>query len=178
MSSLVDLLRASAAQFGPLPAIHFQGRTTTHAAFGQATDRFAAGLAARGIAPGDRVGLYCVNSDAFAIAYFGILIAGATVVPVNLLLNPKEVAYILKDAGVKALVYFEAFAEAVKGSSPRSQVSRSKFASGPRTRCRTSRFPICWRPPGRSPSRRSTRPRIWPPFSTPPARPGTQRARC
>ena len=46
------------------------------------------GLAARGIAPGDRVGLYCVNSDAFAIAYFGILKAGATVVvPVNLLLN-------------------------------------------------------------------------------------------
>jgi long-chain acyl-CoA synthetase len=113
MSSLVDLLRASAAQFGPLPAIHFQGRTTTHAAFGQATDRFAAGLAARGIAPGDRVGLYCVNSDAFAIAYFGILKAGAMVVPVNLLLNPKEAAYILKDAGVKALVYFEAFAEAV-----------------------------------------------------------------
>ena len=60
-----------------------------------------------------RVGLYCVNSDAFAIAYFGILKAGATVVPVNLLLNPKEVAYVLKDAGVKALVYFEAFAEAV-----------------------------------------------------------------
>ena len=71
MSLLVDLLRASVAQFGPLPAIHFQGRTTTHAAFGQATYRFAAGLAARGIAPGDRVGLYCVNSDAFAIAYPG-----------------------------------------------------------------------------------------------------------
>ena len=121
MSSLVDLLRASAAQFGPLPAIHFQGRTTTHAAFGQATDRLAAGLVARGIEPGDRVGLYCVNSDAFAIAYFGILKAGATVVPVNLLLNPKEVAYILKDAGVKALVYFEAFAEAV--NAIKSQVS-------------------------------------------------------
>jgi long-chain acyl-CoA synthetase len=114
MSSLVDLLRASAAQFGPLPAIHFQGRTTTHAAFGQATDRFAAGLATRGIAPGDRVGLYCANSDAFAIAYFGILKAGATVVPVNLLLNPKEVGYILKDAGVNALIYLEAFAEAVR----------------------------------------------------------------
>ena len=38
-----------------------------HAAFGQPTDRFRPGLAARGIAPGDRVGLYSVNSDAFAI---------------------------------------------------------------------------------------------------------------
>ena len=112
--SLVDLARASARTYGDLPAIVFDGRTTTHAAFDQITDRVAAGLAARGIVPGDRVGLYCVNSDAFAFAYFGILKAGATVVPVNLLLNPKEVAYILNDAGVKGLIYFEAFAEAVK----------------------------------------------------------------
>jgi len=112
--TLVDLARASARTYGPLPAIVFGGRTTTHAVFDQLTDRVAAGLAARGIQPGDRVGLYCVNSDAFAFAYFGILKAGATVVPVNLLLNPKEVAYILNDAGVKGLIYFELFAEAVK----------------------------------------------------------------
>ncbi|HMP77473.1 MAG TPA: long-chain fatty acid--CoA ligase [Kiritimatiellia bacterium] len=118
--SLVDLARASARTYGDLPAIVFNGRTTTHAAFDQISDRVAAGLAERGIGPGDRVGLYCVNSDAFAFAYFGILKAGATVVPVNLLLNPKEVAYILKDAGVKGLIYFELFAEAVK--SLRDQV--------------------------------------------------------
>ncbi len=112
--SLVDLARASARTYGNLPAIVFDGRITTHAAFDQHTDRVAAGLAARGIQPGDRVGLYCINSDAFAFAYFGILKAGATVVPVNLLLNPKEIAYILNDAGVKGLLYFELFAEAVK----------------------------------------------------------------
>ena len=62
---------------------------------------------------GDRVGLYCINSDAFAIAYFGIVKAGAVVVPINLLLNPKEIAFILSDAGAKALCYFEAFAKVV-----------------------------------------------------------------
>jgi long-chain acyl-CoA synthetase len=114
MSSLVDLLRENARTHGPQSAIVFQGRTTTHATFDQVTDCVAAGLASRGIAPGDRVGLYCINSDFFALAYFGILKAGATVVPINLLLNPKEVAYILRDAGAKALIYHEAFAEAVK----------------------------------------------------------------
>lgn len=97
----------------------------THAEFGRLTDRVAAGLAERGIGPGDRVGLYCVNSDAFALAYFGILKAGATVVPVNLLLNPKEVAYILNDAGVKGLIYFEAFVDAAK--QMKSQVPSLRF---------------------------------------------------
>lgn len=103
--SLVDGLRRSAANYPNHRAIVFAGRTTTHAQFDQITDRVAAGLAARGIQPGDRIGLYAVNSDAFAMAYFGILKAGATVVPVNLLLNPKEVGYILNDAGVKGVIY-------------------------------------------------------------------------
>lgn len=87
---LVDLLRTSAQAYGTHAAVVFQNRTTTHAEFDRLTDRVAAGLAARGIAPGDRVGLYCINSDVFALAYFGILKVGATVVPVNLLLTPRK----------------------------------------------------------------------------------------
>lgn len=112
--SLVEAQRACARQYGEWPAIHFMGRTVTHALIDAQSNRLAAGLAERGIRQGDRVGLYCINSDAFAAAYFGILKAGATVVPINLLLNPKEIAYILQDAGASALVYHELFAEAVK----------------------------------------------------------------
>lgn len=111
--SLPELFHRNLAQFADKPAIHFAGRTLTFAHFDLASRSVAAALAARGIAKGDRVGLYCPNSDAFAIAYFGILNAGATVVPLNLLLNPKEVAFILNDAGAKALLYHEAFAPAV-----------------------------------------------------------------
>lgn len=116
--SLIDLLQSSARQFGELPAIHVQRRTITHAAFNAATDRVAAGLAARGLRPKERVGLYCANSDAFAIAYFGILKAGATVVPINLLLNPKEIGYILHDAGARGLMYGDALAPAVQAAAP------------------------------------------------------------
>lgn len=111
MATLVELLRESARNYGVHPAISFQGRTITHSEFGELTDRVAAGLAAKGIVAGDRVALYCVNSDVFAAAYFGILKAGATVVPINLLLNPKEIAYILNDADAKTLIYHELFAE-------------------------------------------------------------------
>ncbi len=94
-------------------AISFMGRDATFAQFDQASDRVAAGLTQRGIVPGDRVALYCINSDVFAFAYAGIIKAGATVVPINLLLTPKEIHYILNDAGCCALIYHEAFAEAV-----------------------------------------------------------------
>jgi long-chain acyl-CoA synthetase len=113
MNSLVDLLRESARSFPHQRAIVFQDRVTDFVTFDAMTDRVAAGLAQRGIQPGDRVGLYCINSDFFALAYFGILKAGAAVVPLNLLLNPKEVSFILSDAGAKALIYFEAFAPSV-----------------------------------------------------------------
>ena len=109
--SLPEALRGSAAQFSDRKAVVFAGRVTDFASLDQLTDRIAAALAARGIHKGDRVSLYCPNSDAFVLAYFGILKAGGTVVPVNLLLNPKEIAYILNDAGAKALIYHEAFAE-------------------------------------------------------------------
>ena len=125
MHALTELLRASERDYGHHPALVFQDRVLSHAAFGRMSDRIAAGLAARGIRRGDRVGLYCINSDFFAASYFGILKAGATVVPVNLLLNPREVAYILQDAGASALIYYEAFAEGVR--SIKEQLPELKF---------------------------------------------------
>ena len=94
--------------------------------FDSLSDRFAAALAAQDIQKGDRVGLYCVNSDAFAIAYFGIIKAGAIVVPINLLLNPEEIAFILSDAGAKSICYSETFAQAAQ--SLRSKVQSLMFS--------------------------------------------------
>lgn len=73
----------------------------------------AAHLAGRGVRQGDRVALYCVNSAEFAMAYLGILRTGAIVVPLNLLLNPKELAFILDDSGARVLIYHAALAERV-----------------------------------------------------------------
>ena len=71
----------------------------------------AGGLQAMGINPGDHVALSCPNVPWFPIAYFGILKAGAVVVPLNVLLKPREIAYHLKDSDAKAMMAFEGTAE-------------------------------------------------------------------
>jgi long-chain acyl-CoA synthetase len=45
------------------------------------------------------------------VSYLGILKAGATVVPINLMLNPKAIAYMLEDAGAKGFFYHVQLAE-------------------------------------------------------------------
>lgn len=78
------------------------------------SDSLAAALAARGIRQGDRVGLLCPNGSPFVVSYLGILKAGATVVPINLLLNPREMGYILGDCDARALIRHEAFDSAAE----------------------------------------------------------------
>ncbi|MER8046004.1 long-chain fatty acid--CoA ligase [Streptomyces sp. NPDC094032] len=66
--------------------------------------RFAAVLRARGIGHGDRVAVLLGNTADFPRAYYAVLAAGATVVPVHALLVADEVAYVLRHSGAKALV--------------------------------------------------------------------------
>src|SRR5882724_3754199 len=53
---------------------------------------------------GQRVGLWLKNCPQFVPALFGILEAGAVVVPINNFLKPDEVNYILQDAGIDVLI--------------------------------------------------------------------------
>ncbi len=73
--------------------------------------QIAGGLQGLGIGPGDHVALSCPNIPWFPAAYFGILKAGAVVVPFNVLLKPREIAYHLRDSDAKALLVFEGTAE-------------------------------------------------------------------
>ena len=88
-------------------AITCGGRHLTYAELNAAAARVAGGLGSIGIAPGDHVALSCPNVPGFPIAYFGILKAGAVVVPINVLLKPREIAYHLKDSNAAAMIVFE-----------------------------------------------------------------------
>jgi long-chain acyl-CoA synthetase len=86
-------------------------RQLSCAAVDTASDAVAAELAACGVGRGDRVALYCPNVPEFVEAYLAISKAGAVVVPVNLLIQPGEIRYVLEDAGVRAVIYHAALAE-------------------------------------------------------------------
>ncbi|GGS90827.1 long-chain fatty acid--CoA ligase [Nonomuraea spiralis] len=79
----------------------------------------AALLAARGIGRGDKVALLCPNLPYFPFVYFGILKAGAAVVPLNVLLRPREIAYHLTDSDSRAFFCFEGSAELPMGARGR-----------------------------------------------------------
>lgn len=113
-ADLGTLFRNAACQNLAHPAILFQQRVVDFQTLDRQSDLIACGLQKAGAKKGDRVGLYCPNSDAFIIAYLGIIKAGAVVVPLNLLLNPKEIAFILNDAAARFLFYADIFAGAVQ----------------------------------------------------------------
>lgn len=73
------------------------------------SDALAAALVARGLGPGGRIGLLCPNGRDFVVAYLGALKAGATLVPLNMLLHPRELGFILSDSGCRGLIHHEAF---------------------------------------------------------------------
>jgi long-chain acyl-CoA synthetase len=106
-------------------AVTFAASRLTYGELDDRASRVAAGLAAIGIAPGDHVALACPNVPWFPIAYFGILKAGAAVVPLNVLLKPREIAYHLKDSDARALIAFEGSAELPLAQSARAACDRS-----------------------------------------------------
>ena len=72
--------------------------------------RVAGLLRDRGLRPGDRVGVMLPNVAEFAMVYFGVLRAGAVVVPMNPLLKAREVAFYLRDSGARLMFVWDAFA--------------------------------------------------------------------
>ncbi|WFB37226.1 long-chain fatty acid--CoA ligase [Kiritimatiellota bacterium B12222] len=124
--TLIDLARNAATTFAESPAIFDTDKTWTFAEINAASDRVAAGLASDGFKTGDRIGLYCANSAAYAICYFGILKAGCTVIPLHLLYHPQELAWILNDGEATGLIYLGVFDEAA--SKIREQATSLKHS--------------------------------------------------
>jgi acyl-CoA synthetase (AMP-forming)/AMP-acid ligase II len=90
------------------------GESLTYGSLKTRVDGFAAELVECGIGPGDAVALLCPNTPAFAVAFHGILRAGATVTTVNLLSTAAEIAKQLTAAGARTLVTVTALASAAQ----------------------------------------------------------------
>src|ERR1700756_4604965 len=99
--NLAQILTASAERDPGHPALKLDDAVLSYGMLDGATAHVAGLLRAKGVAPGDRVGIMLPNVPHFALCYYGVLRAGAVVVPMNVLLKGREVAFYLRDPGAK-----------------------------------------------------------------------------
>jgi long-chain acyl-CoA synthetase len=119
--NLADNLVRTAAAHGGRSAVRLGDHTLTYAGLEAASAAVAGALRARGIGPGDRVGLMLPNLPQFPVLYYGILRVGAVVVPMNPLLKAREVAFYLRDSGARLLFAWSgATGDAVGGADQTS----------------------------------------------------------
>ena len=113
-----EILLASAERFGDKPALVTAARTLSFAELDAMSDRVAAGLAARGVRPGQVVSLCAQNRWEWVISYHGALKTGAVVNPVNVMLTPGELAFVLRNCGAAAVFTGAAHAATVVRLTP------------------------------------------------------------
>src|SRR5438477_6855726 len=106
-------LRYAEEQFPGNVAVVCKDERFTYRQFAERTRKLGGALIEAGVQPGDRVAFLSLNCHRLLEAYYGVLEAGAVLLPLNFRLAPRELAYILNDAGVKVLFLEKEFAEVV-----------------------------------------------------------------
>ncbi|HQZ86703.1 MAG TPA: long-chain fatty acid--CoA ligase [Actinomycetota bacterium] len=115
--NLADNLTRTADLHGDRTVIKLDDFELSYAALDIASQMAAGWLSELGVEPGDRVCLMLPNLPQFPILYYGILRAGAVVVPMNPLLKSREIEFFLTDSGAKVIFAWEGVAEeAVAGA--------------------------------------------------------------
>lgn len=104
MTRLEHLLRTSAAKAPDRPAVVLGKAALTYRELDAGSDQLAAWLIGRGVAAGDRVGLYLDKSPEAVLGIFGILKAGAAYVPLDPSGPPDRARKIVDGAGLRAIV--------------------------------------------------------------------------
>jgi long-chain acyl-CoA synthetase len=98
-------------------AVRLDDLVLTYEELDERSAQVAGLLAAGGVERGDRVGLLLPNVPQFPLLYYGVLRAGAVVVPMNPLLKAREIQYYLQDSGTRLVFAWQATAtEAAKGA--------------------------------------------------------------
>src|SRR5271169_4867311 len=120
----VRFLRYAQQQFSGTTAIVCKGERFTYAQFASRAARLAGALRKAGVKTGDRVAFMSLNCHRLLEAYYGVLEAGAILLPLNIRLSSDELAYILNDSGARILFIEKSFLPVVE--SFRSKLSTVK----------------------------------------------------
>jgi long-chain acyl-CoA synthetase len=122
--NLAVVLRESRNAHPDKPLCHIADQNFSYAEVDKISGRIAASLRNLGVHRGDKVAVQLPNLPHFLFAYFGILKAGAVMVPLNPLMRAPEIRYHLRDSESRLLITFETSAdEAVKGAAKIADLS-------------------------------------------------------
>lgn len=111
----IRFLRYAAQQFPRKVGVICGEHRLNYSDFASRVAHLAGALKALGVQPGDRVAYLSGNCHRLLEGYYGVLEAGGVLLPLNIRLTPKELAYILNDSGAKVLLFQEQFAPMVEG---------------------------------------------------------------
>lgn len=131
MLNLAHFLDVTAAEHPDLTAVILDERKMTYAELAGAAKRVANVLKSKGIGKGDKVAMMLPNTPHFPIIYYGILHAGATVVPVNVLFTEDEIEHYLSDSEAVAFFAFTMFAPQAIKAFNRLETCHSLILCGP-----------------------------------------------
>ncbi len=115
--NLASLLTESAKRTPDAPAVRLGEEELSYGELEERSACLATMLRKEGVRQGDRVGVMQPNVPGFAIAYYGVLRAGAVVVPMNVLLKRREIAFYLEDSGAKLLIAWHGFIEEARAGA-------------------------------------------------------------
>ncbi|SEE15526.1 long-chain fatty acid--CoA ligase [Streptomyces sp. TLI_105] len=118
MANLAGFLVETAGRQPERPALRLGEQVITYAELDERSARAAALLRSEGVRPGDRVALMLPNVPEFVVLYYGVLRAGAVVVPMNPLLKTRETEFHLADSGaVRLFEWHRAPGEGARGAA-------------------------------------------------------------
>ena len=101
---LADLIFHSAHRHPDRPALAYRDQRLSYGDLATAVEQAARGFVGLGLARGERVGIYLEKRFENVVSMFAAAAAGGVFVPINPLLKPPQVAYLLRDCNVRVLV--------------------------------------------------------------------------
>ena len=119
---LGEISAEAARKFGDKTALIVGEDTYSFSDIDALACQLAGGLASLGVGAGDIVTLYSENRLEWLVTYYGVTKLGAVINPINVMLTPDEVRYVVQDCGAKAIVASRVKAEPLVGIEDGSQV--------------------------------------------------------
>lgn len=104
MTNLISDVDSTVDAHAEETALWYEERDISYRAFWSQVRQFSSALKARGIEPGDRVGIYLPNLPQYVVGFFGTLHAGGVVVPMNPQYKAREIEHLLADSEAQVVL--------------------------------------------------------------------------